>query len=87
MAHKQSPDQVYLSCRLLATTYERHINVLCASHRGNQTQVHNATLACSYIKMGRGEDIVTQDYPYAWHKGSDLSIQEFLTKARRTTML
>ncbi|KIM81414.1 hypothetical protein PILCRDRAFT_821498 [Piloderma croceum F 1598] len=30
--------------------------------------------------MGRGEDIVAQDYPYAWHEGSDLSIQEFLTK-------
>jgi hypothetical protein len=32
--------------------------------------------------MGHSEDVITQDYPYAWREGSDLSIQDFLTKAR-----
>jgi hypothetical protein len=33
--------------------------------------------------MSRNEDIISQDYPYAWREGSDVSIQDFLIKARR----
>jgi len=30
--------------------------------------------------MGRTEDVLPQAYPYAWREGSELSIQDFLTK-------
>jgi hypothetical protein len=33
------------------------------------------------LKMGGNEDVLSKDYTYAWREGSDLSVQDFLTKA------